>query len=207
MKTTKTIAFISLCSLVLFVIIIVSFHFLRPDKNMLSCFLSEYAVGDYGWLMTIAFYALAFAAAMLFRGLLLNTKSSKTSNITLSIFCMGILLAGIFPTDIPGVPPPTPHGLIHAIAGLFAFISLGISILAWGFVFKKNENWKSFAKPSIFFGAISLVLFIVHFVSPISLKGLTQRILMVWDISWLFLVSRKLYHDAAGVAISTNATQ
>lgn len=207
MKTTKTIAFIGICSLVLFVVIIISLHFLRPDKNMLSCFLSEYAVGNYGLLMTIAFYALAFAAALLFRGLLLNAKSSKTSNITLSIFCVGILLAGIFPTDIPGVPPPTLHGLIHALAGLFSFMSLGISMLAWGFVFKKNENWKSFAKPSIFFGVISLLLFIVHFVSPIPLKGLTQRILLLFDISWLFRVSIKLYRNTMIVSPAKNIWQ
>jgi uncharacterized membrane protein len=207
MKTTKTIAFISFCSLVLFLVIIVSLHVLRPDKNMLSCYLSEYAVGDYGWLMTTAFYALASAAAMLLRGLLLNTKSSKTSNITLSIFCVGILLAGIFPTDIPGVPPPTLHGLIHALAALIALICLAISMISWSIAFKKNENWKSLAKPAMLFGVISLILFIIHLVSPIPLRGLTQRILLVWDISWLLLVSWKLYRDAAGVTASTYATQ
>jgi hypothetical protein len=69
-------------------------------------------------------------------------------------------------------------------------------MIAWGFVFKKNENWKSFAKPSIYFGVISLVLFMVHFASPLPIRGLTQRILLVWDISWLLLVSWKLYRNA-----------
>ena len=115
----------------------------------MSCFVSEYAVGEYGWLMTIAFYALAFGAALLLRGLLLNITSSKTSKITLSIFCIGMLLVAIFPTDIPG-ELPTPHGLIHGFAALIALTSLGISMIVWGVVFKKNNNLKNLATPSIF---------------------------------------------------------
>ncbi len=195
MKHTKTIALISFSGFVLFLAIVFTLHFLRPDKNLLTCFVSEYAVGSYSWLMTIAFLTLSSAAALLLTGLLLTIIASITSSITLGIFSFGILLASIFPTDVP-VVPPTPTGLIHALAALFALISLSISMIAWGFVFKKNENWKGFAKPSMIFGAISLVLFIAHFVSPGPLKGLTQRILLGWDISWLLLVSWKLYRNS-----------
>ncbi len=195
MKHTKTTALISFLGFMLFFAIVFTLHFLRPDKNLLTCFVSEYAVGNYSWLMTIAFFALASAAALLLTGLLLTIKTSKTSNITLGIFSFGILLAAIFPTDVP-VAPPSPTGLIHALAALFALISLGISMIAWGFVFKKNENWKSFAKPSIYYGIISLLLFIIHFVSPGPIKGLTQRILLAWDISWLLLVSWKLNRNS-----------
>lgn len=206
MKPTKTIVFISLCGLILFAVIVCLLHFLRPDKNMLSCFVSEYAVGDYGLLMTIAFYALTFAATLLLRGLLLNTKSSKTSKITLIIFCVGMLLVAIFPTDIPG-ELPTDRGLIHGFAALIALTGLGFSMIAWGVVFKKNNTLHKLAKPSIFYGVVSLALLIIFIASPISFRGLTQRFLLTWDISWLFWVSRKLYQNAAGDATSTNATQ
>ena len=196
MKYTKTIAFISSCGLILFAVIVCLLHFLRPDKNRLSCFVSEYAVGNYSWLMTIAFYILSFAAALLLRGLLLNTTSSKTSNITLGIFCAGMLLVAIFPTDIPG-ELPTARGLIHGFAALIALTSLGISMIAWGVVFKKNNTLKRLATPSIFYGVVSLVLLIIFIASPISYRGLTQRFLLACDISWLFLVSRKLYLHSA----------
>ena len=193
MKPTKTIAFISSCSLMLFVSIVFLLHFLRPTKNMLSCFVSEYAVGNYSWLMIIAFYALAFAAALLLKGLLLNTKPSKTSKITLGIFCVGILLVAIFPTDVP-VEPPSPHGLIHGFSALIALVSLAISMIAWGVVFKKNNHLKKLATPSIFYGVASLILLIIFIASPISYRGLTQRFLLAWDVSWLFWVSSKLYN-------------
>jgi phosphate/sulfate permease len=149
MKPTKTIAFISLCGLMLFVVIVFLLHFLRSDKNMLSCFVSEYAVGNYSWLMTIAFYALAFAATLLLIALLQNIEASVTSSITTGIFCVGILLVAIFPTDVP-VEPASPRGLVHGFTALIALISLGISMIAWGVVFKKNNTLKKLVKPSIF---------------------------------------------------------
>ncbi len=204
MKLPKTIAVISFYGIILFTVIVCLLHFLRPDKNLLSSFVSEYAVGNDGWLMTIAFYILAVAAAFLLIGLLQNCKASATSSISIVIFCIGILLAGILPTDVP-VEPPTLHGLIHGFAALIALFSLGISMIAWGNVFKKIISWKSFAKPSIFYGIVSLVLLIIFVASPISFRGLTQRFLLVWNISWLLLVSRRLYHNTAGTASSTNA--
>ncbi len=195
MKPTKTIALISLSGFILFFVMVCSLHFLRPDKNMLTCYVSEYAVGEYSWLMMIAGYSVTIATALLLTGLLLNIRSSKKSIISLGIFCVGFLLLTIFPTDVP-VVPPTPTGLIHALAALIALISLAISMIAWGFVFKKNDNWKSFATPCIFFGVLSLSLFIVHFASPLPIRGLTQRFLLVCDISWLLLVSWKLYRNA-----------
>lgn len=172
----------------------------------MSCFVSEYAVGEYGWLMTIAFYALAFGAALLLISLLQDCKVSVTGCITLGIFSVGILLAGIFPTDVP-VEPPTARGLVHGFAALIALFSLGISMLAWGNIFKKNNNLKKLATPSIFYGLASLLLLIIFIASPISYRGLTQRFLLACDISWLFLISRKLYSDTAGFATSSNTNQ
>lgn len=195
MKTTKTIAFISFCGFLLFLAIVISLHFFRPDKNMLSCFVSEYAVGNYSWLMTIAFYALAFASALLLGGLMIQVKSSKSPKITLSIFSLGILFAGIFPTDLPG-NTPTTGGLIHGFAALIALLNIGISMIAWGVAFKKQDHLKRLAKPSIYFGVVSLALLILFIASPESLRGGTQRLLLNCNLCWLILVSRQMYQDA-----------
>lgn len=106
--------------------------------------------------MTIGFYTLAIAAALLLISLLQDCKVSVTGCITLGIFSVGILLAGIFPTDVP-VEPPTARGLVHGFAALIALFSLGISMMAWGNVFKKNGSWKSMSKLFIFYGVVSLV--------------------------------------------------
>ena len=194
MKSRKTTAIISLFGFLLFLIIVIFLHFLRPDKNMFSCFVSEYAVGNYSWLMTISFYVLAISSAILLGGLTNQVRSSKTPVITLSIFSLGILLAGIFPTDLPG-NTPTTGGLIHGFAALIGLLNLGISEIAWGIAFQKQSHLKKLAKPSIYFGVVSLVILILFIDSPIGLRGLSQRILLTFNISWLCIVSWGLHQN------------
>lgn len=195
MKKTKNLAVISQAGFILFLTIVSVLHFLRPDKNMLSSFVSEYAVGNYNWVMTAGFYLLTMASAALLVGLLLGIKASKKGMVTFGIFCIGSILIAIFPTDVP-VIPPTFHGLIHGFAALIALIDLPIAMIFLGYVFKENENWKSLAKPSLFFGLTSLVLFIIFFACPNTLKGIAERILLIWDVCWLLLVSNKLYSNS-----------
>ena len=187
------------CGLVIFFVIVLLMHFLRPDLYFFSSFVSEYAVGNYGWLMTIGFLSLATSALLLETGLLLSIKASKTSIITLSIFCIGSFLFTIFPTDIP-VDKRTPRGLIHGFSALLALLNLGITMIAWGFVFKKNQHWKSLSKLCCFFGVISLVLFILFLATPVPFRGFSERILLIWDIGWLMLISTKLYQHSILVA-------
>jgi hypothetical protein len=170
-------------------------HFLRPDKSYLKNFTSEYAVGDFGWLMTLGFLGVVTGALFIIIGLLLHFKPSKISVITLSLWCLGMLLAALFKTDVP-VEKITVKGLIHGFAALLAFINLGIAMIAWGFIFNRNNNWKNIAKQSCFFGVISIVLFVIFFMSPPSFRGLTQRMLIVWDMLWLLLVNRGLFRNA-----------
>lgn len=206
MNLQKLFAFFSFCGILLFAAIVCLLHFVRPDKSMFSCFVSEYAVGNFGWLMTIAFYTLAVATALLLISLVQHGIASATGWIATSIFCVGILSAGIFPTNLP-VEPPTPRGLIHGLAALLALFSLSISMMAWGKAFRKNDRLKSISKFSVFYGIGSLVLLIIFVASPVAIRGLTQRFLLLWDISWLLLVSWKLYHFKAGVESAADAIQ
>jgi hypothetical protein len=66
-------------------------------------------------------------------------------------------------------------------------------MIAWGFTFNKTDAWQSMAKTSWIFGAVSILVFIGFFLSSPSLRGLSERILIAWDIGWLILVNRQLY--------------
>ena len=191
MKYSKTVGLISLCGHLLFLAAFLLMHWLRPDKSVMSSFTSEFAVGDSGWLMTLGFLGVAAGALFLGIGLLKQFKPAKTSLFILGIWSTGMLIAGVFKTDLPGFAP-TPAGLFHGIAALIAFISLGIAMISWGTVFSENRHWRPLGKLSFIFGTASLVLFIIFFLSPPSFRGLTQRILIVWDLCWLLLVNRML---------------
>ncbi|CAN5885502.1 hypothetical protein BH11BAC4_BH11BAC4_23240 [soil metagenome] len=56
MKYNKSIAFTGLCCMLIFLGITILMHFLRLDKNPMVNYVSEYAVGNYGGIMTVGFF-------------------------------------------------------------------------------------------------------------------------------------------------------
>lgn len=200
MRYNNRIAIVSLTGHLLFLFAFILLHFLRPDKSAMSNFTSEFAIGDFGWMMTLGFLGITIGAFFLATGLLIHFKASKTTTIALGLWFLGMLVVALFKTDIPG-EKVTATGLIHGFAALIAFISLGIAMIAWGSVFRKN-NWNSMGQLSRIFGVISLILFIIFFMSPPSFRGLTQRILIIWDMLWLLLVNYALLRNTKLSTIS-----
>lgn len=192
MKKIKLLTLISLSGQVIFIAAVILMHFLRPDKNPVVDFVSEYAVGNYGWLMTFAFFSNAVGQACLFAVLLFVFKPSRISLFTFAIWCLGTFLFSIFKTDLPGQPPTFTGLVLHGIAALIAFVFLAISMMAWANVFKRNENWAKLTKISNFFGGTSIILFFVFLFSPVWLRGFTERILIGWDFGWLLLITTHL---------------
>lgn len=142
---------------------------------------------------------MAVAQVCLLTGLLQQLKASKTSIATFCIWCIGAFLFSIFKTDIPGQPPAFSGLVLHGIAALLAFLNLGITMIAWGSVFKKNDRWADKAILSRFFGLVSLLLFFVFLFSPVSLRGFTERLLIGWDIIWLIIISIAVFNKAVPV--------
>lgn len=192
MRYAKTIVIAGLYGHLFFLFVLILMHFIRPDKSIRASFVSEYAVGHDGWLMTLGFFGIAIGASCLITGLVNSVKASKTAKITLGIWCVCTFLFSIFITDLPGTPP-TPQGLIHGFSALIALLCLSIATIAWGFTFNKTAGWHHMAKISWFLGLMSVVLFIVFLLSPPSVRGLTERLLLVCDTTWLILINRQLY--------------
>jgi alpha-beta hydrolase superfamily lysophospholipase len=199
MKQTKIIALVSLWGHSLFIILVVLLHFLRTDLYPQTHFVSEYAIGNYGWIQTLAFSALGIAGLFLIIGLFSNIKASILSFVTFSFWCIGVFLIAIFPTDLPDALP-TRTGNIHVFAAQFAFINLGITMTLLGFNFKQNDHWQTISSLSWFFGTMSIIILTALVLTPISLKGLIQRTLILWDVYWLILISRHLYFNSAQIA-------
>jgi len=58
-KQAARIASIAIVGISYFLTAVIALHFLRPDYDPVSRFVSEYAVGQYGFLMTSAFFGLS----------------------------------------------------------------------------------------------------------------------------------------------------
>jgi hypothetical protein len=191
-KSTNLLGFVSLSGNIFFILAVFILHFLRKDLYLPEHFVSEYAIGNYSWVQTCAFYAVATAQVALIVGVRPHVKLSIISLASFIVWTVSMILIAIFPTNLPDAIPTTEN-TIHNQAAVYAFVSLIVAMIAWGFDFRKNEQWKNLTKLSWVFGILGFFILLALALSSLSIRGLTQRIFLAWILSWLIIVSRQLY--------------
>jgi hypothetical protein len=97
---------IALTASIGFVALVMLLHILRPDLAPGGHVLSEYALGPTGWIMTLAFLALAasFAALILVVKPHVPGWRGVVGLLALGIAAVGATLGGLFPMDPVGTP-------------------------------------------------------------------------------------------------------
>jgi len=194
-KQVARIATIAVVGIAYFLIAVVALHFLRPDYDPVSRFVSEYAVGSYGLLMTSAFFGLSLGSLALVIGLSQGVPRSGRSWIglvLLGIWGVGVLIAGIFPTDLRGAPE-TISGNIHNLASLLSFLSLIAATILLSRRFKQDERWRPFHRSSLILSLVILATFIGFFLTGgTEFVGFSQRIFIVAFLIWLLLTAARL---------------
>lgn len=92
---------LSIASGVLFVLLLGSLHVLEPEFNPTWSFVSEYALGAFGWMMRLAFLALATSLTCAGVAILsqVRTVTGYIGLVGLGIAGIGFLIAAIFTTD------------------------------------------------------------------------------------------------------------
>lgn len=200
-KPVARIATLAIVGITYFSIVVVALHFLRPDYNPISRFVSEYAVGPYGFLMTSAFFGLSLGSLALVLGLyqgVSRTGRSWVGLVLLGIWGVGVLIAGIFPTDLKGAPRTT-SGSIHDMASVLAFFSLILATIFLSWRFKQDEKWSSFHRPALILSVMMMLALIGFFLSVnTEFVGLSQRIFISTFLLWLLRTAAHLHHVATG---------
>lgn len=114
------------------VVLVLLLHGLQPEFAPHWRFLSEYSLGRYGWLMSLAFFAwaaslIALAAVLRPYGL---TRASRVGRRLLFVVSGALIVAGLFDQDPVTARPDelTSHGTWHAVASMVGIP--GIPIVA-----------------------------------------------------------------------------
>lgn len=188
------LALISIGGVIYFVVSVLVLHFLRPEYNPMNHAVSNYAVGPFGYLMTLAFYALALSVFALGLGLFCSialTNLSKTAIILLWIASCGMVVMGIFPGDAHALhPPATVTGEIHWTAAGVSFLSIMIAAFLLSGFFKTDEQFRRFQHPGFIFAIVmigALVLF--GLLALIGWIGIGQRIYLAVCLLWLLVLA------------------
>jgi Protein of unknown function (DUF998) len=165
-----------------FVIVLIVLHILEPEFDPRFRFMSEYALGDYGWLMTTTFFALGLAPLAAALGLQNAYQSSRGIRIGLGLLvvaAMFIWLAGIFRDSIP-----------HLLAGVVAFPSMVMAVLVLSWTFRRAAGWQTIYRVTLFIALGMLAMFLLM-VADLGMPGLQQRVFIFLFLLWLSIVVHK----------------
>ncbi len=206
MHTKATLA-IGLC--VAFLAILSVLHVLEPEFNP-PHLISEYQLGRFGWLMSLAFFCLGAASLVLFAAARQDVRTRPGLFGTSGLLIIGVayFCAGIFPPD----PKWFVGSLLHGLGGLIVIFGspMVFTLVSKGFI--RNETSATIARLPICTAALtwlSLALFYGSIVAfggaPRSgsiMVGWTNRILITTFVLWLLVAAfhvrrRSSKHSAA----------
>jgi hypothetical protein len=94
-------------------------HALRPDRALATTWISGYALGPYGWVMTTGWLAASCGCVLLALGLARSgprTGAARLGRLLLGILALGLLTTAIFPPGKKG--EASISGEIHSISFL-----------------------------------------------------------------------------------------
>jgi Protein of unknown function (DUF998) len=188
-----------------FVVLLAALHFIKPELDPSWHFISEYAIGRYGWIMVLAFLSLAIGYVGLFVALLsqLRTLAGRIGLALLLVSALGLTLAAIFTTDpiTASEDAVTTEGTLHNLGGTLG-IAMPFAAALVGWKLARNPAWSSAKGPLLWATGLALAAFVVSFFSlgvmvsqsggkfgPDVLVGWPNRFEVLAYSVWLMMVA------------------
>jgi hypothetical membrane protein len=179
----------------------------RPGYDPVTSYASDLAVGETSWLQTANFVVFGCLVILFAAGLrrgLAGGRALGVSEILLALTGLGLIIAGVFPTDVIG-QPSTAHGAMHFVASLLMFGTLSAVFFVIVVPLRQDERWAGYARYSTITGliAVGLCLASVAAALPATFNnyqagplaawtGLVQRALFVVAFGWIAMVGFRL---------------
>jgi hypothetical protein len=121
------ISLISTAFLVVFILILVSLHFLKRELDPKWRMISEYEIGKHGWLMRIAFVSWGLSVMFLMIHLASNASTfNMIVTIWLAIIAIANFGAGAFITDPITNISKSVQNTLHTICGAIVILTFPI---------------------------------------------------------------------------------
>ncbi len=180
-------------------------HIVRSDLAPQWHMVSQYAVGDYGWLQTFVFAVLALGCMANFVTVRtqVGTMAGKIGLVFLLAAAVGLIMAALFNWDHP----------LHAVASFIGVPGFTVGVLLIGISLARNEVWVPARRRLLIWSHlpwIALVLLMIALFTtvppsgefgPGTLVGWPNRLqFLAWG-GWLIVTS---WH---AVAVSNRAGQ
>lgn len=143
----KNAARTSFCAAATSLALILLLHILAPQYDPSWRFISEYANGTFGWVMFLAFEAMALGYATLVFAMKgeARTIPAKAGLVLISLSALGAAVGGIFPMDpiAPMPQQPTLNGSIHGLGAVIGIPTLPIGAMLLTYGVTNGPSWQS----------------------------------------------------------------
>jgi hypothetical protein len=130
---------------VLFLIVVAALHVITPELSPSWRFVSEYAIGENGWVMTVAFLSLSWSCAALSLAIRpqVSTRGGRIGVVLLFVVALALLAAGIFAMDpiTASKDELTTHGNLHGLASMIGIPGFPIAALLISRSLSHNPTW------------------------------------------------------------------
>jgi hypothetical protein len=204
---SSTAARLSFAGAATFVLLLAMLHLIKPELDPSWHFISEYAIGRYGWIMVLAFLSLALSYVSLFLALRsqLQTITGRTGLALLLVSALGLIIGAVFTTDpiTATGDAVTTEGTLHNLGGTVG-LAMPFAAALVGWKLARSPAWVSAKRPLLWATGLAVVAFLVSFASvgvmvsqssgrfgPDVLVGWPNRIEIVVYSLWVMVVSRQ----------------
>lgn len=199
-SSSRTLSAVAMAGALLFVVLLAVLHVLRTDLSPTWHVISEYANGPHGWLMTIAFSAMAVSCAATVLALLpfADGWGMWIGLGLVAIAAIGLGMAALFPADIvqDPMPPATWTGNMHALASMLGNPTLMIGMIVLAYALPGQASWQGSGAMLQILAHLAWVSFVAMMVGMFvflpqgtnglaALVGLGNRLLVIAYAAWL----------------------
>jgi hypothetical protein len=195
-RLTTRLADAALVCFAVFALGIALMHLLRPDYDVSSHMVSDYAVGPWGGVMTTAFAGASLGCLMLALGIVRSRPGSVAGWLAAALFAIasvGLAVTAVCPTDLPGAPA-TAVGGIHDMSFLVNITSIVLAALLTAVVALRDARWRANRVPGVVLALLLVVAVAVQFKTlhrgmP---YGIANRVVIAVMMAWLVVTAWRL---------------
>jgi len=178
-------------------------HLLKPELDPASRFISEYAIGQFGWVMKLSFVAWAascLALSVAVRPAVTNRRG-RAGAWLLAVVGIALILAGIFPQDPVTITPDqaTTSGMMHAFASMVGIPGVPIAalLILAGLPAARRYRMR-IATHATWICLALMIAYLAYAVpraggfNPTVLAGWMNRLVVASYLAWQLLLARSL---------------
>lgn len=199
----KVTALVGILGPIINITVFIVLGLLYPGYNPISQFISELATSEapHNIIMnTLGFNLFGFYIIVFGIGLYLGINKYKLTKVSLILFIItGIFIFALawFPCD-PGYNNQTITGIGHIVLTTISGIMMPLAILLLIYPLRNDHNWRGYWWFFFVLLGVFLIIFstLAMLYSFSLISGLVQRLGLGVPLSWIFVMSTKLYRLA-----------